>query len=255
MSWFDYYPKQESAKCRLFCFPFSGGLPSIFLQWSKRLPVDLEVEVIGVCLPGRGKRFSHPHYLSMKELVLDIAKAIIPLLDKPYFFYGHSLGGYIAYEVVQELRTLGTQLPLRLFVGACLAPIFKKGLQPGITSHRDKTLEQIKQVLRDLGGTPEEVLNSKELMDILLPMVKSDLTVGQEYAHERVDIQLPVPITYFKGTKDTVLGPEKQTWDVHTSVSYKQIDLDSGHFFLTSHSDLLLDFLAKEIKESLNSQQ
>jgi len=253
MSWFEFYPKQETAKYRIFCFPFSGGSPTIFSQWSKQLPTDLEV--VGICLPGRGKRYSHPLCLSMKELIHDLSKAIIPLLTKPYFFYGHSMGGMVVYELVQELRTMGAPLPLRLFAGASVAPIKKNGrLQPGTISFRSKTQEEMKQVLRNLGGTPEEVLNSKELMDVILPVVSSDLILAQEYVHERVDVQIPVPITYFKATKDTAVTPDRQTWNVHTS-SYKQIDLDCGHFFLSSHTELFLALLAKEIKESLNGSK
>jgi len=219
----------------------------VFILWNKSLPPELEV--VGICLPGRGRRISDQKYYSMKRLIPDLANALLPLLDKPYVLYGHSLGGLVAYEVVQELLSMGVQLPRHLFVGACSAALFKSGPKPDTHLHRNKTQEEMKQVLRNHGGTSEEVLNNKELMDLLLPMIQADFVLAQEYVHERSQLEVPVPITYFRAKSDSVVPEEMQTWNKHTSTRYNQQDLDAGHFFLQTHTALFLELFGKELKE------
>jgi len=241
--WLEFFPKRDNARFRIFCFPYSGGSPTLFFKWGKILPVDFEV--IGICLPGRGRRIYEAKYTKMKDLIPVLSKEILPLLVKDYFFYGHSLGGIIAYELIQELRSLGALLPLHLFVGGTPVPLFKSIPNPE-NLHRNKTPEQMKQTLREYGGTPEEVLNNQELMDLLLPMIQADFILGQEYVHERLEAQIPVPITNFTSLTDYLVSA-KQDWGKHTSKSCKEVQVEGGHFFITTNTNSFLDLFSQEL--------
>lgn len=61
---------------------------------------------------------------SMTDLVSGIVQAIKPLLmdGTPYVIFGHSLGGWIAYALTQELQIQGYPLPCRIMVSGIRAP-------------------------------------------------------------------------------------------------------------------------------------
>lgn len=61
----------------------------------------------------------------MKVLVSEIVDAMTPLIsngEKPYAFFGHSLGTVIAYETALEIRRRGLPLPLQMFLAGRGAP-------------------------------------------------------------------------------------------------------------------------------------
>src|SRR5690349_1621425 len=84
------------ARLRLFCFPYSGGAAWAYRDWQS-LPPD--IDVCGIELPGRGKRLREAPLNKMSLAVELVAKEIISLLDRPYAFFGHSMGAIMAFEV------------------------------------------------------------------------------------------------------------------------------------------------------------
>jgi medium-chain acyl-[acyl-carrier-protein] hydrolase len=51
-----------------------------------------------------------------------IAPALIPHLDKPFAFFGHSVGGLVSFELTHLLKSESSLTPSHLFVSACRAP-------------------------------------------------------------------------------------------------------------------------------------
>src|SRR5690606_22276910 len=87
---------------RLFCFPYAGGAPTAFHDWSKDLPDDFEVSAIN--LPGRGRRIGEPARRSIAAMADEICQELLPLTDVPFAFYGHCMGSVLMYEVAVRLR-------------------------------------------------------------------------------------------------------------------------------------------------------
>ena len=102
--WIVRYRPNEQARMRLFCFPYAGGRASIFRSWLDALPE--EVELCGIQLPGREDRLGEQAYTRLTPLVQTLAEAIYPYLDKPFAFYGHSMGSLISFELARELRRI-----------------------------------------------------------------------------------------------------------------------------------------------------
>eukprot|EP01124_Arcella_intermedia_P035147 TRINITY_DN8877_c0_g1_i1.p1 TRINITY_DN8877_c0_g1~~TRINITY_DN8877_c0_g1_i1.p1 ORF type:complete len:253 (-),score=41.70 TRINITY_DN8877_c0_g1_i1:340-1098(-) len=246
-SWFEYYPKNAMATHRLFCFAYSGGTPSaLFHSWSKNLPKN--VEVVGVCMPGRGRRMLEKPYFNMKDLIEDLGRHIVPLLDKPFFVYGHSLGAMIAYELIQYLVQRNLPLPARFFPAACSAPSESTGKIPeGAIPHKLKSYDQMIALLRSYSGTPDEILENRELMEVILPYIQADFSISEEYAHKHTAL-LKVPVTYLCAAEDALVSPERQNWKAHTQGDYQQIDFQAGHFFISTHTDDLLRHLTRELR-------
>src|ERR1700755_2123431 len=101
--WFLRLAPRPEAPLRLFCFHHAGGSAALFRRWPASLP---EFDVCAVQLPGRGSRMIEPALESIPALVDGIAPAILPLLDRPYMLFGHSMGSAVALELAQRLRSL-----------------------------------------------------------------------------------------------------------------------------------------------------
>src|SRR5262245_52919116 len=88
-------PKPD-ARLRLFVFPYAGAGTAVFRSWSAVLPESVEMRVIR--LPGRETRLREKLFTSMKPLVESLMEAMQNQLDKPFAFYGHSMGALVAFE-------------------------------------------------------------------------------------------------------------------------------------------------------------
>jgi len=170
-----YRVKRTHAQMRLFCFPYAGGNAAAFQKWHRAFPDS--IEVCSLQYPGRGNRMREPAFTNAIPLAHDVARALTSLLDLPFAFFGHSMGGLIAFEVAREFRRKQLPLPLHLFVSSVRAPQFpnRDRIAP------DMPEPQFKEELRRLNGTPNEVLENKELMNLMLPMLRADFSVAHTY--------------------------------------------------------------------------
>jgi len=226
---------------RLFCFPYAGGAASVFRDWSDGLPAD--VEVCPIQLPGRGARLMEPPLSQLPPLIEALAEALLPLLDKPFALFGHSLGSLVSFELARQLRTKHQVRPVRLFVSAGPAPqIPHRG--PPIHNLPEK---EFSAELRRLNGTPGELLNHKELMDIVLPSLRADFALYESYRYSSGP-PLNCPISTYGGLNDPkVKYNDLEAWRDQTSVSFSIRMFAGDHFFLRTTQALLLRALSQEL--------
>src|SRR5262245_42641441 len=105
---------------RLFCFHYAGGSAQVFHDWPERLPPSVETATIQ--LPGRGHRFGEPYFRRLAPLSCITAQELAPYLDKPFAFFGHSIGALLCFETTRDLRRSNRPLPSHLFISATEAP-------------------------------------------------------------------------------------------------------------------------------------
>jgi medium-chain acyl-[acyl-carrier-protein] hydrolase len=214
----------------------------VFRTWPDGLPTD--VEVCPVQLPGRGARLMEPPFSQLPLLVEALAVALLPLLDKPFAFFGHSLGSLVSFELARQLRAKHLASPLRLFVSAGPAPQIPHR-NPPINSLPE---EEFAAQLRRLNGTPAELLNQKELMDIVLPSLRADFALYESYKYSSGP-PLNCPISTFGGLSDQrVNHDDLEAWRDQTSVSFSIRMFPGDHFFLKSTQPLLLRALSQELR-------
>ncbi len=168
-------PRPE-AEILLYCFPFAGGAASAFHPWPDRF---LEtVEIRAVQYPGRETRWEEPPVADAGALADKITAGILPVLDgRPFVFFGHSLGALMAYEVTRRLVKKSGPQPEHLFLSARRAPPFEPS--PPVLHLLDD--EDFIIQMGTLNGTPPEVLQNRELMGLLLPMLRADFTLDETY--------------------------------------------------------------------------
>ena len=227
-SWFACYTPRPHAKWRLIGFPHGGGGPQAFRDWGPLLPED--VELIALNLPGRGGRLSEPLIADMAELVSQIIDALRAYFDKPFAFFGHSVGALVAYETTRQLQQAQYPLPLRLFVSAHQAPHAADQRSPMY----DLPDAELVTLLRDLALAPPEVLENEELLDFILPPLKADFQLSESYACEAL-APLTTPITALGGEADTlVTRDDLMHWRAYSSAAFDVVLFDGGHFYTRS---------------------
>ena len=112
-SWILRFDPKPQAELRLFCFPYAGVGASCYRAWPALLPA--EVELCAVQPPGREGRLREPAFRSIHELAEAAAAALEPYFDRPYAFFGHSMGALVAFELARQLRSGGRTGPRWLF--------------------------------------------------------------------------------------------------------------------------------------------
>jgi surfactin synthase thioesterase subunit len=241
VKWFKVLGDAPEAKLRLFCFPYAGAGALIFLPWPDALPD--EVEVIAAQLPGHWSRLPEPPFAQLSPLVESLADVIDLYLDKPFAFFGHSMGAMIGFELARQLRRLGRPLPHHLFVSGRRAPQIRE-TEPPIYDLPD--VELIGE-LRKLNGTPAEVLEDHELMALVLPILRADLSICQTYDY-RPEPPLDCPITVFGGISDEEASESRlSAWSEQTTATYRKEMFPGDHFFLHQSQTALLRSLAYEL--------
>ena len=238
-AWFVCPRPNPQAALRLFCFPYAGGGVSIFHGWPNLLPPT--VEVYSVQLPGRGRRLMEKPFDRMPDLVEAVSKAILPHLDKPFAFFGHSLGAIISFEVSRRLKKEHRREPEHLFVSGSGAPQTSRS---GRALHNLPDSKFIKG-LRELDGTPREILENTELMRLLLPTLRADFAVSETYVYEPAP-PLDCPITAFGGLQDREVNRKRlESWRSQTRASFSLQMFAGDHFFLHDARPLLQALTAK----------
>mgnify|MGYP001596532314 FL=1 len=110
-----------SSKIKLFCFPNAGGTTARYITWNKRLPAA--IEVIPVAYPGRGPKSAAPLCQSLEALLQALLVEIESQLTPPFYFFGHSMGATVAFELGRILQRRGYPLPNTLFISGRRAQI------------------------------------------------------------------------------------------------------------------------------------
>jgi medium-chain acyl-[acyl-carrier-protein] hydrolase len=240
-NWLTCPKPNPRARLRLFCFPYAGGRAATFRTWPDELPA--EIEFYAIELPSRGKRIKEPPITRMEPLVRGIAGAIESLLDKPFCFFGHSMGALTSFELARLLRREGRRQPSHLFVSGAAAPQIKDAHPVTF----DLPEPQFLDVLRRLNGTPREVLENDELLQLMLPTLRADFELLQVY--ECADEPpFSFPITAFGGLQDKEVSREDlEAWRAQTTSTFILRNFPGDHFFLNSDRSRLLWVLSQEL--------
>jgi medium-chain acyl-[acyl-carrier-protein] hydrolase len=216
------------------CFPHAGGAASAFADWHAWMPTGIEVRPVQ--LPGRWNRIAEEPFTSVRDIVEALGEFIPPLLDRPFALFGHSMGALVAFEVCRYLRRHGLPAPVHLFVAGRRAPHLPETDGLSASLPQAEFLER----LRKLDGIPEKVLESPELIEVLMPALRADVAACEAYRYVP-EAPLGCPIMVVGGSSDPETAGERlEAWRTHTSKAFAVRVFPGGHFFLkTQPADIL----------------
>jgi medium-chain acyl-[acyl-carrier-protein] hydrolase len=242
--WLAYREVKPRARRRLFCFPYAGGGAAVYRGWPADLPADLEV--CPVQLPGREGRLREAPFTRPAPLIQALADALASYWGElPFAFFGHSMGAMLSFELARELRRRGQPQPVHLFASGRRAP----QQRPREEDIHDLPEAEFIAKLRELNGTPEEVLQHAELMKLVAPVLRADFAVNETYAYTE-EPPFDFAISAFGGLADSeVTREDLAAWQIHTRARFRLRMLPGDHFFLHGARKLMAEAVARDLEE------
>ena len=214
---------------RLFCFPYAGGSSSVYNSWAKSF--SSRIGVYPLQLPGREWRIAESPIDNMNTLISEILPELTPFLDKPFILFGHSMGAKIVYALSKELIALH-------FLPSAI--IFSGALPPNVPPQNplyDNPDSYLIEDLKRLSGTPSELLDNKEFMSFILPMLRADYTLTEKYT-DSTSYCFHSPLLILGGQSDpetTLKG--LQEWKTYTNIHCHIKLFEGNHFFIFENPD------------------
>ncbi len=234
-----------AARCRLFCLPHSGSGASQFAPWQRLLPAALDL--CPIQLPGRENRFRDTPFYRIDRIVDSLTPALETFLDRPYILYGYSVGALIAFELARQLRRKKFAPPVALFALARSAPHVLQ-TNPPLRHLPDN--EFLAEVGHRYGGMAPAILQNRELMELILPALRADITALETYVC-REEEPLDCSIHAYGGTSDaSVTQEDLGAWRLHTKSSFDLELLNGDHFFVRNHQQAILESISALIPGS-----
>ena len=107
--------------------------------------------------------------------------------------------------------------------------------------------------LKSMNGTPKEVLENEELMDFLLPTLRADFKIADQYKCTS-NVTLPCHGSILSGNEDSIEEEYIDNW--HTFFKHtKRYNLAGDHFFINSHQADVINLVNKHLTSILHKNQ
>ena len=210
----------------LICFPFAGGSAHTLLRLQPYLKDSLRL--VPADPPGRGLRSGEPLLRQFKEMVTSVYREIEPVFQNGAFaLFGHSMGAFIAAEIVKLCATQGGRLPVKLIVGGAAGP----SPSPKLMNLHHLNDREMMRALQQLGGMVPEAAESPEFEDLFLPILRADIEALSVPA-PRDEAAMPVPVTVLLGTQDPLTREEAPRWRADGEATVETVHIPGGHFFV-----------------------
>jgi len=237
---------RPNAKLILICLPFAGGSSNSFRSWASILPPPVELKAVE--LPGHGLRLSEKLSHSLPELIEPMSEGIVDSLDRPFAVFGHSMGALLGFEMCLYLQEKHDKIPMHVFLSGHGAP--NKPLRDEPIHHLPEP-EFIAKI-REYNGTPHEVLENQELMNLMLPILRADFEICETYRFSG-DARLRAPLTAMGGIKDpSTPRSDLEAWRAFTTEEFNVRLFPGDHFYLLEQKITLLQAILRDINSHFN---
>jgi surfactin synthase thioesterase subunit len=199
-------------------------------------------ELLAVQYPGRGSRLAERPVDRIPVMAQAVGRALLERPPLPTVFFGHSMGGLVAFEAARQLASLTRGLPLHLIVSGH-APPHVRPAHPPISHLPDA------QFLRELdlryAAVPAELMQYPDVLALLLPALRADIAAVEHCGDSPRGI-LSCPITALGGTEDSTASEvHLQAWRELTSARCDIRWFPGGHFFINAERKPVLDVVSR----------
>ncbi|MGG4267116.1 thioesterase II family protein [Peribacillus simplex] len=226
---------------KLICFAYAGGSSVIYQSWVS----DIDFEVVPFDIPGRGTRMNEPLYTDINDLIenllTELVESVIHKNDE-LFLFGYSMGALIAFEVAKRLEQISPKQVKHVFVAAKGSPCTTDWME----KYSDLEEQELLNKLLKKGGITKEFIDSRELIDIFLPIIRADYQLIEGYCCDYKKISIPITVLF--GSEDTFSKQEILGWKNHSISLVNFREFVGDHFFIRNNQQSILSFI-KETSE------
>lgn len=182
-------------------------------------------------------------------MVDDLYRQVVGKLTDRYAFYGHSMGTLLSFRLTQRLVENGYAPPIHLFMTG------RGG--PSVERDNDVKRSQLPrpafiEKVRELDGSPDEVLNDDDLMNLFVPVLRADFEAIENYVH-RPGYLLSVPIDVIIGSEEKISDQEAWAWQHETDAPVAVHQLPGKHFFIIKQSKEIMRLIGRKVYQQTES--
>lgn len=213
---------------QIILFPFLGGFGASFNRLVRELGPAWDVWTVNP--PGHGPS-DVPPQPRLRGLVEDYLVALRDVLRTDAVFFGHSMGGVVAYHVLAAMEddpSLSWRRPTDLVLSASAAPADLR-----VAGYSSLPERRLLAHLRSFGALPDEVVNDRDLVALFLPAFRADYRVLAE-AQLIPPTPLDVRTHLVLGERDDQAPPSKApAWQRYIAGPIDTHVLpDAGHMYV-----------------------
>ncbi len=233
---------RSSSRARLYCLPHAGGTARVFRPWQQLLRTHIDIRALDY--PGHGTRIGQPLRDSIERIAHIVADEIMSQpQDLPYALFGHSMGSLAAFETCHILSARRAALPSLLIACGHRAP----RLPSSSPAMHDAPHAEFVAHLRELGATPPELFSAPDLLELILPGLRTDFRACETYSpHDRAPLPIPIAVYGGLGDKDTT-RETLHAWQEETAGACTVRMFPGGHFFVSDCANQVVAALERDI--------
>ncbi|MBM7411145.1 external thioesterase TEII [Clavibacter michiganensis] len=241
-----WHVRPDVAGRQLFLFPFLGGFGASFNPLVRSLRDGWDIWTVNP--PGHGPSREAP-IDHLADLVARYIEEFVRVLRPGAVFFGHSMGGIVAYHVISALVRSDRLAPALVPVDLVLSAVSAPGDVPAQSWSRSRDAELIERLIA-IDAIPALIAAEPSLLELFLPAFRSDYGVLDDARGRPVE-PLDVRTRLILGELDphTPSGTS-DAWQRHlTSPLRTQVLAGEGHMFVR-HALEPLDRILADVRDA-----
>jgi acyl transferase domain-containing protein/surfactin synthase thioesterase subunit len=260
--WLVTVTTRRAARQRLFCFPFAGGGSAVFRDWGETL--HPAIEVVAVEAPGRLARIRELPVGDIEDFVDGLMAELPGMLDRPFAFFGHCLGGLTSYVTIRRLIQMGAPQPRHLFISGSRPPDelndhgpFEERLTRDLLALIDFRISLPPHMQPDNVFTEmirhfeivasEQMLSDPTLRDLMLPAIRAEFAMANSYRFHP-EPAWDIPITCFAAKGDPYVARRHALgWGRFTNSRLQLFIRGGKHFAVREDRDFIHEVINREM--------
>ncbi|AFM17519.1 putative thioesterase involved in non-ribosomal peptide biosynthesis [Mycolicibacterium chubuense NBB4] len=235
-----------AAPPKLFIFPHAGGSAQYYVPFAKTFETD--IKRVAVQYPGQRGKQDFAAFTSLPALADEVARMVSPEKEGsahggPIAFFGHSMGGLLAFEVARRFEAAGNPITA-LFVSAAAAP--------GHVGYEDIPDDDdgLLAAVSTMTGANPEFMKNPEFAAAILPTLRGLKAIANYTCLP--EVKLSTPIHAYYGDDDEIATAAKVApWAERTTAAFTAREFKGHHFYLNDHLGALVPDVEEKIWAAL----
>ena len=218
----------SAPEARLYIFPHTGGSADFYVPFARAF--SPATRCVAVQYPGKRAGKDLSQYTPIPDLADRLCTMLKPdeAHPGPVAFFGHSMGGFLAFELALRFEQAGNPIDA-LFVSAIAAP----GLWPRRAELAGSD-QQLLGLISEVTGANPEFLNDDQFAATLLPTLRG-LKAVASYDREPEAV-VSCPIHALMAENDELGTAELMTpWARRTTAEFDLKVFPGGHFYINDN--------------------
>jgi surfactin synthase thioesterase subunit len=224
-------PASLDAVRALYIFPHAGGSASAYAPFARAFSLD--IKRIAVQYPGRTDRHDVPDIESIPALAADVHAMLSAqnVTEAPVAFFGHSMGGLIAFEVARKFEESGTPIAA-LFLSASAAP------GHGGYEQLQGSDSDLLNLVKEMTGSGNQLIDGRFGETVLRTLRNYGAITGYSCPPGTT---LACPIYAYAAADDNAVSYESvAAWSEFTTSEFAVKVVSGDHFYVTEKVDELV---------------